>query len=839
MPNFENMESFGYTLLQIPLESLIISYPIHGIKEILEKIPKETYSNELEDNNTESSNITKSDVTSVDINASAIDPNELTGIKGISRMMNYKDIRTPPEKGSYEYKKTTLDKYGRIFSREKIDKYSCKIKTILDCIVGNDSKEINGKVSEGIILIYSQYIDGGLIPMALALEEIGFTRYGENSKPLFKVKPCEVVDVRTMKPPTDKKDFKPARYAMITGDTRLSPNNDYEVKGLTSEDNKDGHKVKIVLISKAGSEGIDFKYIRQVHILEPWYNMNRIEQIIGRGVRNFSHKDLPFEKRNVQIFMHGTILGNKKEEAADLYVYRVAEFKAVQIGQVTRILKETSVDCILNHDQANFTQDMFQQILDEPIKQILSDGQVIENYKIGDAPFSPACDYMPTCDYKCRPDKKIDEKELNEDTYNEVYIVMNSEKIMQKIRMLMKENFFYQKKTLLQLIQTPKPYPYAQIYSALTQLIEDRNEYITDKYGRTGHLINIGDYYLFQPIELSDLNTSIYERSVPVDYKHSSIDFQLQEKVAKHAKEKQNKLEDINEINKINEINENEEIKKIEIGKKSEEVLKMMQQLKINYELAIEYTKKSKVQRGDDDWYKHCGIIMKKMSIDYPESKKYLIEFLVDHMMDTLLYHEKITIMNYLYSLEQIEKDSLEWFAKDYFVRNSIVTKTITAIILYDVTKRKIMILNKQNKWIEAEPEDERELAESKEAKQYLNIDKSTFNTNIGFIGYEKNERYLVFKTKDITAKRNTGARCDEAGKQKTIELLNTIIGEEKYTKENTKLIKEKDGTVIQEASSQTELCVLQEFILRYFNKIKKDDKVCFLSTEIAIFMKL
>ena len=51
----------------------------------------------------------------------------------------------------------------------------------------------------------------------------------------------------------------------------------------------------------AGSEGLDFKFIRQVHVLEPWYNMNRIEQIIGRAVRTCSHKDLPFEERNVEI----------------------------------------------------------------------------------------------------------------------------------------------------------------------------------------------------------------------------------------------------------------------------------------------------------------------------------------------------------------------------------------------------------------------------------------------------------------------------------------------------------------------------------------------------------
>jgi hypothetical protein len=55
--------------------------------------------------------------------------------------------------------------------------------------------------------------------------------------------------------------------------------------------------------------------------------------------------------------MHGTILGKEnKEEAADLYIYRIAEYKAIQIGKVTRLLKETAVDCIINHDQTNFTQ---------------------------------------------------------------------------------------------------------------------------------------------------------------------------------------------------------------------------------------------------------------------------------------------------------------------------------------------------------------------------------------------------------------------------------------------------------------------------------------------------
>ena len=71
---------------------------------------------------------------------------------------------------------------------------------------------------------------------------------------------------------------------MITGDKDLSPKTEVELSAATSSLNTLGEKVKVVIISRAGSEGLDFKNIRQIHILEPWYNLNRIDQIIGRGV---------------------------------------------------------------------------------------------------------------------------------------------------------------------------------------------------------------------------------------------------------------------------------------------------------------------------------------------------------------------------------------------------------------------------------------------------------------------------------------------------------------------------------------------------------------------------
>jgi hypothetical protein len=848
MPSFENMESFGYTLLQTPLEALIISYPVPGLKQLLDEIPVETMSDDfsesfsemtpeedttkgveedvitgpVEDMGEEAETETASTLVDTDtektlVGGRHLDPHLLTGRIGLERMMSFVDTRAPPVKGEFEYRKTTLDTYGRIFSLEQIGNYSAKIKTILDNIAE----------SEGVILIYSQYLDSGLIPMALALEEMGFTRYGDTgAKPLFKTPPTPVVDVRTMKPPHDKRDFAPARYTLITGEPRLSPNNDFEVKGATGDDNRDGKKVKVILISKAGSEGIDFKFIRQVHILEPWYNMNRTEQIIGRGVRNFSHKDLPFEKRNVEIFMYGTILGDNKEEAADLYVYRVAEYKAIQIGKVSRVLKESAVDCIIHHEQTNFTQEKIERklkaALKEPITQILPNGQELKDFKIGDAPFSPACDYMAKCDYDCRPNAEIDESKLNEDTYDEKFILMNTEKILQRIRMLMKESFFYKKDVLLKAIRVQKEYPFVQIFAALTQLIDDQNEFITDKYGRDGRLINIGEYYLFQPVELRDKNTTLFDRSVPIDFKHDMVKFAIKKDIKKSVVEKKKAAK----------------ISDVPVDESYPEGRRLLDEMKINFDLCLEYTKKPSVPRGDDNWFKHCGIVMKKLAKDYPDAKEMLIPFLVAHMLESHLYEEKLEIMNYLYSLDKLTRQSLEWYAKEYFQMNSITTKNFTAFVMYNFGKRMIMILNENNQWTPAEPEDQREIAASKAAKDMLTFAASEYNRIIGFIGYEKSNRYLVFKTKDITSKRDTGARCDESGKIKTMQKLNEILGAEIYTKESTKAQK-KGKEIISEAVGQVELCVTQEFILRYFNSIKKEGKKWFLIPELAIWHKM
>jgi hypothetical protein len=485
------------------------------------------------------------------------------------------------------------------------------------------------------------------------------------------------------------------------------------------------------------------------------------------------------------------------------------------------------VDCIINHDQVNFTQENMSKYLKEDITQELSTGLVIHDFKIGDAPFSPVCDYMPTCNYNCRPTKDIDENDLNEDTYNETFIRMNSEKIIQKIRLLMKERFFYKKDTLIQMINIPKKYPLVQIYAALTTLIDDNNEFIVDKYGRNGRLVNIGEYYLFQPIELLDKNISIYERSVPIDYKHNMINFELKKEILKP--ENKVELELKREKNSFIEGEEHKERK-----------MKLLTELNDNFNITKEFLKPgAKVPRGDDSWYKHCGVVIKKLAKEYPDSREYLLHFLVAHMIELLLFEEKLDLLNYIFSLKEIESNTIEYFIKEYFERKIITTKNLNAIILYKLNKMKIMILNNNNKWVEAEPEDQREIAVTEEVRELLNFKISDYNGMVGFIGYEKNNKYLIFKTKDMLSSRDTGARCDEAGKNKTIQILNGILGSERYTKDNTKIIKDEDKNIIQDAIGHVELCVTQEFIMRYFDKIRKDNKKWFLSPEMALYFKL
>ena len=429
-----------------------------------------------------------------------VDIKSLYGITGLRRTMLY-DKDTLKD---FSYNTKISEKFGRLFSSEGGDesplkKYSAKIYSIME----------NVKKSKGIVLIYSTYVAGGCIPIALALEELGFQRYGGRDKCLFETPPKSVTI---------------GNYVMITGDKKLSPSPKKELKACTSANNINGENVKVIIISRAGSEGLDFKNIRQVHILEPWFNLNRADQTIGRGVRNKSHCNLPFKDRTVQVFMYGSQLMNPEIEPIDLYVYRLAEYKSIQIGKVSRVLKENAIDCLINKNQ----QDMLSSNLNKNVDLELSTGENI-NFKIGHKNYSLNCDFME-CEYACNPNDSIG-KEITTDSYTQSYIVMNLEKILKRIKSLFKEHYIYNKNELIQRINAIKTYSPEQINMALDVLINDKNEYLIDMLNRTGILVNIGEFYLFQPIKLDNKHITRLEREKPIDIKIPSLEFILPEEV--------------------------------------------------------------------------------------------------------------------------------------------------------------------------------------------------------------------------------------------------------------------------------------------------------------------
>ena len=72
--------------------------------------------------------------------------------------------------------------------------------------------------------------------------------------------------------------------------------------------NKFGEQIQIMIISGAGAEGISLTCVRQVHILEPYWNYVRINQVFGRAIRLKSHVDLPPDERNVEEYLYLSVL---------------------------------------------------------------------------------------------------------------------------------------------------------------------------------------------------------------------------------------------------------------------------------------------------------------------------------------------------------------------------------------------------------------------------------------------------------------------------------------------------------------------------------------------------
>ena len=117
--------------------------------------------------------------------------------------------------------------------------------------------------------------------------------------------------------------------------------------------------------------------------------------------------------------------------------------------------------------------------------------------------------------------------------------------------------------------------------------------------------------------------------------------------------------------------------------------------------------------------------------------------------------------------------------------------------------------MNNINNWQRAEYIDKE--AFQKHSVSLYEKNFASLNNLIGYI--EINKSNNIFKTLDMSAKRNKGRRCVTDGKSAVIKQLNIIVGHEKFNKLNTKI------------KTAPYLCVFLEFIIRYYNYKGKNNK--------------
>lgn len=257
-----------------------------------------------------------------------------------------------------------------------LDIYSPKYSRIIERVLQ----------SEGCCFVYSQFIEKvGLKTFAIGLNATGkFAPFQ-----IKKEGDQYVLDIK-------KQDMNKMKYIFYAGDTkeelreiyRLIYNSEFErlppscsnlkkqlLKMYGEDENLHGNIIKLFLTTRSGAEGVDLKHIRQIHIMEPYWQPVLIKQIIGRGVRYKSHTRLPANERFVDVFIYMSVITDKqlksvasatlrqdyakynvdtykkmgKTITSDEYLYITAERKRELINQTQKLIKESSFDCTLNY----------------------------------------------------------------------------------------------------------------------------------------------------------------------------------------------------------------------------------------------------------------------------------------------------------------------------------------------------------------------------------------------------------------------------------------------------------------------------------------------------------
>ena len=249
---------------------------------------------------------------------------------------------------------------------EKLEIYSPKFLRMLENIQDPEHRGLN--------LVYSQFRSmEGIGLFALVLEANGFAH--------FKIKKT---GLDSWEINMSEEDMGKPTYALYTGTEDAEereiirniyngmwdniPNNIAQQLRSKSANNNMGEIIKVLMITSAGSEGINLRNTRYVHIMEPYWHPVRSEQVIGRARRICSHKDLPIELQTVEVFIYIMVFTQKQLDSdnaielrisstdrgkiapypiqtTDEKLYEISNIKERLAAQLLTGIKEASIDC--------------------------------------------------------------------------------------------------------------------------------------------------------------------------------------------------------------------------------------------------------------------------------------------------------------------------------------------------------------------------------------------------------------------------------------------------------------------------------------------------------------
>ena len=262
------------------------------------------------------------------------------------------------------------------YLREReLSKYSPKFVKILENIKNEDNR--------GLHLLYSQFRTlEGIGIFKLVLEANGFIEFKISKK--GGDWHIENADLDPEKPRfvlytgTETAEEKEIVRNIYNSAWEFVPPSIVSVLKEKNQNNFYGEIIKVLMITSSGAEGINLRNTRFVHILEPYWNMVRIDQVVGRARRICSHEDLPEAMRTVQVYIYisrvtdeqlgkniemrtqdvsklkyqvlkknGEIKMENIPFSTDQYLFEIAQIKDAINKQILTAVKESAIDCSL------------------------------------------------------------------------------------------------------------------------------------------------------------------------------------------------------------------------------------------------------------------------------------------------------------------------------------------------------------------------------------------------------------------------------------------------------------------------------------------------------------